>query len=117
MNKIEKDAKMYAISKLQDTLNRGIRIEDYENVRFFRAVDLESAYLEGSYNDCKVDKWINVNSYYPSREFYNLPLLVRCWDKNKVGGKYLYDICTYNEEGWSEREYTWEKIVSWKPIN
>lgn len=117
MNKIEKDAKMYAMAKLQDVVNRGLRPEDYVKPRFFQAVELEKAYLEGAANSCKVEEWFSAKIALPSSEFWNLPLLVRCWQKNRENTKYLYDICTYDEEGWSDREYTWEKIVDWKPIN
>lgn len=72
MNKTEKDAKMYAMAKLQDVVNRGLRPEYYTKPRFFQAVELEKAYLEGAANSCKSEEWIDAKTTLPSSEILQL---------------------------------------------
>ncbi len=55
-------------------------------------------------------EWISVDERLP-------PLDTDVWicvrNKNKEGGIWLYDICSFDGEKWAERNHTWERIVYW----
>ena len=66
----------------------------------------------------ETERWRDVNEELPSSKngYVDYLVLVRCKNKNKEDGIWVYDMCYFDGIAWSERCHTWENIVSWKPI-
>lgn len=62
--------------------------------------------------------WISVDTQLPSRDngYVDELVLIRCKNKNKPDGIYLYDVCAFDGESWCERLHSYEDILDWKPI-
>lgn len=65
---IEKKSKLYAMQKLMNVLNRGLRQEDYEKPKMFTAAELEQAYKDGAEETTLLNHWISVKDELPSEE-------------------------------------------------
>lgn len=74
------------------------------------------AYIDGATDEHEVlTKWIDVRTKLPDTD---REVLVRCRNKNKPDGIWVYDLCCYySETGWENRAYTWEDIVEWRELN
>lgn len=64
------------------------------------------------------ERWRDVKEELPSSKngFVDELVIVRCRNKNKEDGIWVYDICSFDSESWSKRNHTWETITHWKPI-
>lgn len=115
---IEKKSKLYAMQKLMNVLNRGLRQEDYEKPKMFTAAELEQAYKDGAEETTLLNHWISVKDELPSEEngLINTAVLVRGKLYNRENGRYVHDITIYDGKKWEETAYMVEKILEWKPI-
>lgn len=80
------------------------------------ARDLHRTFIEGAEWQAKQSPWISVEDRLP--DFKDGLVNVRCKNKNKEDGIWLYDICYIDEDTntWGKRHHTWETITHWMPI-
>lgn len=77
--------------------------------------EVELAFISGAQWQAKQSPWISVEERLPNpSKLVN----VRCRNKNKEDGIWLYDVCLIDEDTntWRERHHTWETITHWSEI-
>lgn len=106
MTELEKAAQLH----IWNHPNNGMRYPEWDGA------DAYDAFVAGAEWQAKQSQWIRVKDRLP--DFKDGLVNVRCKNKNKEDGIWLYDICYIDEDTntWGKRHHTWETITHWMPI-